>query len=269
VRGTRQEVWNVTSGLVCREADTDYSFPRIIDAPEEFISELRVEVGELVERLQYLAVYKISVLESWQHRALFYFLSSWTALVGLRGNKLGSVDSGDLRELTWDIVESSNKDVVLEEFLNFLGRHKACRWSSRESCGFYNTRLGTTTRSWSSSQFGYFHQTMETMLKAILNRRQRVGSRNIDVPGILPTTKRSEPQQLSDEIAYLVEYLSQVTNLPPVERLGSAAYIRVSLLYSGQSQLRGTAMMKFVEDRIVVLVESKLSRLLFSCETHV
>lgn len=218
------------------------------DAPEDFVSEIQVEAGELVETLQSLSICKKSVLENWQHRALFYFLSSWTGLVGLKGNKLGIIDANGIRDLSWDILVSEGEAGIVFVLLSFLDSHQICRWSSAESCTFHGTRLEMVAKSWSSNQFRYFHQEMKKLAEGL--RHQTQSHFSVDSP-------LSASPNASDEISPLVEYLSLVASLPIVKRIESKTWIQVSLIYSGQSQLGGSAMMKFVQDKVIVLVESK------------
>jgi hypothetical protein len=183
------------------------------------------------------------ILRAWMISSGLYQIHSGGQSLRLSGKRIACFDGELLRELSWSIImnnenEISHEDVSLK-ISDYLLRHRACLESSKkDDCSFYYDSEGPFARYWSDNQFRLVHKEFHTLYTALTERagQQFVEPLNND--------------QLCDALRLLF-------SRPLLEKLPIDSYVRVTMQYSGQSQIAGTRMMQFVEERIHDLIEGE------------
>lgn len=158
-------------------------------------------------------------------------------------NRIACFDGELLRELSWGVFSNNDNevssDIVSVKIANYLLRHKACLQSStKDVCNFYYDSEGPFARQWSDNQFRIVHEEFQTLYAALAG-----GSDHRPV------------ESLTDDRIYNI--LRLFFSKPLLERLPIHSNIRITMQYSGQSQVAGTRMMQFVEERILDLTEGE------------
>lgn len=186
---------------------------------------------------------------------LYYSLGAWMIssglynhedsyqLITLTRKRIACFDGELLRELSWNIFWNSENGDKSENVSTMVSttllRHEACLDSlTKDDCPFYHDSKGPFARTWSDNQFWIVHEEFRSLTSALTG---------VD-------SERSL-EQLNDD--RLHETLQILHSKSISQKLLYPSYIRVTMQYSGQSQIAGTKMMHFVEDRILDLISGR------------
>lgn len=161
----------------------------------------------------------------------------------LSKKRIACFDEELLRELSWSILLSNENEASDEnmsaKIADHLLRHKAClQCSIKDDCSFYNDDEGPYSRQWSDNQSRFVHEEFQILYAALTS----------EAGGQFGTP-------LSDD--RLHDTLRLSFSRPLFEKLPYHSYIRVTMQYSGQSQITGTKMMQFVEERMLDLIQGE------------
>lgn len=157
-----------------------------------------------------------------------------------------------LRELSWNILLNNENEGscgdISAKIADYLLRHNACLQSStKDGCSFYYDSKGPFSRHWSDNQFRTVHEEFRILYTALTGEAgQQFGER-------LTNDKLHEALQL-------------LFSRPLFEKLLYQSYIRVTIQYSGQSQIAGTRMMQFVEERSLGLIQGEFCPRRITCQ---
>jgi hypothetical protein len=156
---------------------------------------------------------------------------------------IASFDGELLRELSWTILLNNNNEIshgdASAKISDYLLRHMACLQSpTKDICSLYYDFEGLFARHWSDDQFRIVHEEFRTLYTALTGGDGQ---------------KRAEP--LIDDRLY--DALDLLFSRPLLEKLKYHSHIRITVQYSGQSQIAGTGMMQFVEERVLDMIECK------------
>jgi hypothetical protein len=167
-------------------------------------------------------------------------------LINLSRKRIACFDGELLRELSWNIFLHSEDEGNCENLSTMISmsllRHEACLHSlTKDDCAFYHDPKGPFARNWTENQFRTVHEEFRT-LTAILA--------GIDGKEVV--------EKLNDDELY--EITRPFFSKSISQKLLSPSYSRVTMQYSGQSQIAGTKMMHFVEDRILDLISCKFRK---------
>lgn len=186
---------------------------------------------------------------------IYYVLRAWMASSGLyqidnggqslrfSRKRIACFDGELLRELSWSVLLNNENEVscrdVSAKIADYLLHHQACLQSStKDGCSFYYDSEGPFARNWSDGQFRVVHEEFRILYAALINEAGH---------------QFGEPH--TDD--RLHEYLRLLFSRPLFEKLLCQSFIRVTIQYSGQSQIAGTRMMQFVEERILDLIQGE------------
>jgi hypothetical protein len=193
------------------------------------------------------------VLRAWMTASGLYQPDNGGQSLRLSRKRIACFDGELLRELSWSILLNNENEVSCGDksakIAEYLLRHQACLQSStKDGCSFYYDSKGPFARHWSDNQFRIVHEEFRILYAALNGEAdQQFGER------------------LTDD--RLHETLQLLFSRHLLEKLLYQSYIRVTIQYSGQSQIAGTKMMQFVEERLLDLTHGKFcsGQIIYQC----
>lgn len=172
-------------------------------------------------------------------------------LLAASPTRVSCLNAEHLRELCWSIFSHSQNRGSCESLAAmitaYFSLHDKCLMSlTKDGCPFYFDTSNLFARSLSPNQVLSTHRWFEEMKSNLtVTDSERLGS-----------------VQSNDNLHSI---LRDIFARPLLQKFQGTLFIRVTMQFSGNSQLEGTKMMDLLEERFLELVQGKLTVERWAC----
>jgi hypothetical protein len=215
-------------------------YPQIVDVPTKFQLRLTNDVNKAINQIKDLERFKSGINLS-EFENSFEFIKSWARKVGLIG--LGALSDEAIQELTWKVLQGPGNTKLAEgastlhsklkiikgdpKIYSFLLDHKDCILSKDNFNLDQDCSLG--------SQLKISNNCARTLHEEFTTLYQKLG-------------KAYESSSATEDIL----------KMNVADSMTQKSLVRVSIGYTGNSDIDGYKMMKFMDSMLLKLVECKM-----------
>ncbi|KAH8815699.1 hypothetical protein F5884DRAFT_747230 [Xylogone sp. PMI_703] len=232
---------------------TYFRFPKILDATPDFLlQECGRDIADVIQSLQKTTLYRHQILDkSPARRTAYHFFRAWAITRGIFGAEFGYLSARDIVRLLQSVdteLEAKAREGIengiedLEEIVYGLyEQHASCK-EEEMAAGGYICKY-TPAKGWRRDWFRIFHQEIAKM-KSIIDQQKE---KNKDKP---------ESQRVD-----WTGLLSDLESQPFYEKLDAQFYVKVKMMYLGNSRTACGKWISMVQENLPRLKQDLESRL--------